>query len=94
MKRSRYAGDDEFGLKPLLTQRRKTTRGKGRKKGTTSKNNKGRGSRKGKKAKRDATAEQTRSNAANFLKACDKAPWNPIPHSAKSRAAMDLVAKW
>jgi hypothetical protein len=94
MKRSRYAGDDEFGLQPQLTQQRKTTRRKGKKKGPTSKKNKGRGSRKGKKAKKDVTAEQSRSNAASFLKECDKAPWNPIPHSAKSRAAMDLVKKW
>jgi hypothetical protein len=87
-KRVRKPGDDEFGLQPRLT-RRKTT---GKRKGKPKKGKKSRGRRT--KAKKDDAIEQIRTKAGDFLRACDKAPWDPIPHSAKTSAALDLVKKW
>ena len=51
--------------------------------------------RKAKKAKKKSDpTERIGANTKVFLGECDKEPWNPIPHSAKTRAAMDLVRKW
>lgn len=33
-------------------------------------------------------------NATKFLKECDAAPWNPVTHSSKTKAVMDLVRQW
>lgn len=37
---------------------------------------------------------ETHMNVQKFLAACDLQPWNPIPHSTKTKAALDLVRKW
>ena len=87
-KRVRKPGDDEFGFQPRLSQRKKDT-GKKARKGKKVKKGKGRRA----KTKKDDT-EKIRSNAGAFLGACDKRPWDPIPHSAKTRATMALVNKW
>jgi hypothetical protein len=90
-KRVRKPGDDEFGLQPRLT-RRKTAKKKRKAKGKPRKGNgsKGRGS----KAKKDNTLEQIRTHAGTFLGEYDKKPWDPIPHSAKTNATLELVKKW
>ncbi|KAK4152647.1 P-loop containing nucleoside triphosphate hydrolase protein [Chaetomidium leptoderma] len=89
-KRVRNPGDDEFGLQPRLAQRKR----KGRRKANKGAKTKGRGSRKGAKAQKDATVEEIRAHARDFLRECDKKPWDPVPHSAKTSAAMNLVKKW
>ena len=89
-KRVRNPGDDEFGLQPRLARPRATKRpkggaGKGRKKN-------GRRSRQG--AKKNDTTKRIQINASGFLRECDKKPWSPIPHSAKTAAALGLVKQW
>ncbi|KAH6841188.1 SNF2 family N-terminal domain-containing protein [Chaetomium sp. MPI-CAGE-AT-0009] len=89
-KRVRKPGDDEFGNQPRLGQRKKARRRKRKaKKGKKKKKN----GRRAKVQKKD-DAERMRTYAGQFLQACDKKPWYPIPHSAKTRATMDLVNKW
>ncbi|KAL2158191.1 hypothetical protein VTH06DRAFT_4759 [Thermothelomyces fergusii] len=91
IKRVRKPGDDEFGLQPRLTRGRKTNKGGKRKKKARSRvkrSPQGAGSRK------NNGIEQIRTNAGVFLKGCDAKPWDPVPHSAKTRAAMDLITKW
>ncbi|KAK3296331.1 SNF2 family N-terminal domain-containing protein [Chaetomium fimeti] len=85
IKRMRKPGDDEFGIQPRLTQRKKARRGRRK-----AKKSKGRRA----KAKKDDAERRIRTNAGGFLRACDTKPWDPIPHSAKTRATMDLVNKW
>jgi hypothetical protein len=46
------------------------------------------------KAKKDASRELIQTNADGFLRECDKKPWEPVPHSAKTRATLELVSKW
>ncbi|KAH6627566.1 SNF2 family N-terminal domain-containing protein [Chaetomium tenue] len=89
-KRFRKPGDDEFGLQPRLGQREKARKGRG-KGGKTTKGRKGKG-RRARKKKDDI--ERIRGNAGVFLRECDKRPWDPIPHSAKTRETMALVNKW
>ncbi len=90
-KRVRKPGDDEFGLQPRLAQPR-VTKKPGRCVGKGTKSN--RGSRQGAKAKKNGTIKRIQTNASNFLRECDKKPWNPIPHSAKTAATLDLVKQW
>jgi hypothetical protein len=89
----RKPGDDEFGFQPRLGKRKKA---QGRR-GKAKKSKKGKQDKKGKvrqaRTKQDEN-EQIRSNASEFLKACDKRPWEPIPHSAKTKATMALVNEW
>ncbi|KAL2170578.1 hypothetical protein VTG60DRAFT_4591 [Thermothelomyces hinnuleus] len=91
MKRVRKPGDDEFGLQPRLARGKKTK--KGGKRRNKAKSGTKRSSQRA-KSKRNNEIEQIRTNAGVFLKECDARPWDPIPHSAKSRATMDLIAKW
>ncbi|AEO57331.1 hypothetical protein MYCTH_2117854 [Thermothelomyces thermophilus ATCC 42464] len=91
MKRVRKPGDDEFGLQPRLVRGKKTN--KGGKRRNKSKSGTKRSSQRA-KSKRNNEIEQIRTNAGAFLKECDTRPWDPIPHSAKTRATMDLIAKW
>lgn len=42
----------------------------------------------------DDGIRQMRANAGIFLQKCDQQPWDPVPHSAKTRAALELVQKW
>lgn len=54
----------------------------------------GRGSDSKAMAKGDAPLELIRTNAGRFLRECDKKPWEPTPHSAKTKATLDLITKW
>ncbi len=91
-KRVRKPGDDEFGLQPRLAQPRVTKKSKGGAGKGKRKNN--RGSRQGAEAKNNGTIKRIQTNASNFLRECDKKPWNPVPHSAKTAAALGLVKQW
>lgn len=92
-KRVRKPGDDEFGLQPRLAQPKaagkRKRKGKRNGKGKNGKKNKGQTAK-----KKDDTVERMRENAGSFLRMCDKKPWEPVPHSAKTRATLDLVRKW
>jgi hypothetical protein len=90
-KRVRKPGDDEFGLQPRLARPKPAKKRKGKGKPRKGKGNKSRGA---KAASDNAIEEQIRTHAASFLRECDKKPWDPIPHSAKTKAALDLVKKW
>jgi hypothetical protein len=90
-KRVRKPGDDEFGLQPRLARLKPAGKRKGKGRPKKGKGGKSRGT----KAANDNTLEeQIRTHAGNFLRACDKKPWDPIPHSAKTKAALGLVKKW
>ena len=88
-KRVRKPGDDEFGLQPRLARPRATKKPAG---GARKGRKKSRGSRRG--AKKNGTIKRIQTNASSFLRECDKKPWSPIPHSAKTAAALGLVKKW
>lgn len=82
-KRARKPGDDEFGFQPRLSQQKKAQKRRKSKRG------------KGRRTKADKDgSRKIRTNAGEFLRACDESPWDPIPHSAKTRATMALVHKW
>ncbi|KAH6625089.1 SNF2 family N-terminal domain-containing protein [Chaetomium sp. MPI-SDFR-AT-0129] len=86
-KRVRKPGDDELGNQPRLnpkTQSSKARRG-GRKR--TAKGKKG-------AVKVAGSLKRVKRNAGAFLRECDKTPWEPIPHCAKTKAAIDLILKW
>ncbi|KAK0716459.1 P-loop containing nucleoside triphosphate hydrolase protein [Apiosordaria backusii] len=63
-------------------------------KGTKSGKPKGHQSKIKKQKQPTVTVQHTRKNTAKFLKSADKTPWKPIPHSAKTKATIDLVNKW
>jgi hypothetical protein len=98
-KHVRKPGDDEFGLQPRLAQVKPRPNKKPAKRRA---GNKSKSRRDGKRSSAktsqpqpsDATLQQIRTNAGLFLRACDAEPWKPIPHSAKTKATMELVAKW
>ncbi|KAK4146878.1 P-loop containing nucleoside triphosphate hydrolase protein [Dichotomopilus funicola] len=86
-KRVRKPGDDELGIQPRLNPKtpvKKAKRG-GKKRAA-----------KGKKRaiKGAGTLRHVGRNAGTFLRDCDKRPWEPIPHCAKTKAAIDLILKW
>ncbi|KAL2263920.1 hypothetical protein VTK26DRAFT_4301 [Humicola hyalothermophila] len=90
----RKPGDDEFGLQPTLSSRRVSSkpaprgaRGKGMSRAQLRR-------RKAKKRKKKDLTDKVRDNTAKFLRVYDRVPWNPIPHSAKTKAAMELVRQW
>ncbi|KAK4106971.1 hypothetical protein N658DRAFT_37157 [Parathielavia hyrcaniae] len=93
-KHDRCPGDDELGWQPRLARPRTTPKGKkGKRSATGNRAPKGKKG-KGKKAKKDINSLVIRTHAGKFLTACDREPWKAIPHSAKSRAALDLVRRW
>lgn len=91
-KRVRKPGDDEFGLQPRLTRPKPNK--KRRRAAKTRRRGAGRKSGPRTKAKKDVTPELIKTNTAFFLRECDKKPWEPVPHGAKTRATLDLVSKW
>ena len=98
----RRPGDDEFGVqprmgRPALHKKRNGRRfGENTKKLQKPKKNKrgGKASQKPSAKKMTGKRSETHVNVGKFLAACDSQPWNPVPHSTKTKAALDLVRKW
>ncbi|KAK3944337.1 SNF2 family N-terminal domain-containing protein [Diplogelasinospora grovesii] len=86
----RGPGDDGNGFQPKLD-------GQGKIRTDKTKKRKARGSKKAQKGTSGAhekVPKQLHANAGKFLHKCDKAPWEPIPHSAKTKKTLELICEW
>ncbi|KAK0670666.1 SNF2 family N-terminal domain-containing protein [Cercophora samala] len=100
----RHFGDDDVGTQPRFaiyqqTTGKETMKKSRRRKSTSRKGTSGRNKPRPKKKSNQKrgmpqTVQRTRLNALKFLKKVDSCPWEPVPHSAKTKATIDLVNKW
>ncbi|KAK4639790.1 hypothetical protein QC761_711460 [Podospora bellae-mahoneyi] len=103
----RHFGDDDNGFQPRFSKHQETTRKGTKKKARRAKSGKKKrhpskrrkatkANNKGGKQKRQTvqTVQQTRANTLNFMKGVDSHPWDPVPHSAKTKATLDLIDGW